>query len=266
LLAVVLIIIIFSFSSNVLRIVLGIPFLLFFPGYLLVSALFPRKQGLDGIQRAGLSLGMSIAVVPLIGLILNYTPWGITLESALSSITTFIVIMSVIVWVRRKQLPAEERFGIEFNIKVPGWTGNAWDRVLTTLLVISVLGVIAAASYAIATPKEGDSFTEFYVLGAGGEAVYNPKHVILECDVEVIVGIINHENETVSYRLVVTLDGVEQTEIESIVLVDDERWEQLVSITPKQVGEDQKIEFLLFKDGSAEPCAEPLHLWISVSS
>ncbi|MCK4222104.1 MAG: DUF1616 domain-containing protein, partial [Dehalococcoidia bacterium] len=61
------------FTTGPLRIVLGLPFLLFSPGYALIAALFPKKGSLDGIERIALSFGLSIAVVPLIGLILNYT-------------------------------------------------------------------------------------------------------------------------------------------------------------------------------------------------
>ena len=67
------------FPSNILRIILGIPFLLFFPGYALAAALFTKGRGMDAVERVALSFGLSIAVVPLIGLILKYTPWGIRL-------------------------------------------------------------------------------------------------------------------------------------------------------------------------------------------
>ena len=63
-----------------------------------------------------LNFGASIAVVPLIGLILNYSPWGIRLESILWSVASFIFIMVAIAWLRRKRLPEEERFGIEFDL------------------------------------------------------------------------------------------------------------------------------------------------------
>jgi len=54
------------------RIVLGLPFVLVFPGYTLAAALFPRKDHLDAIERV--ALGLSIAVVPLIGLALGHPP------------------------------------------------------------------------------------------------------------------------------------------------------------------------------------------------
>jgi len=95
-LAILLIIVITFFPSNVLRIILGLPLLLFFPGYTLIVALFPRKNALASIERVALSFGLSIAVVPLIGLILNHTLWGIRLEPILTSITIFIVVTSLI--------------------------------------------------------------------------------------------------------------------------------------------------------------------------
>ena len=83
LLVIALVAIIILFPSNILRIILGLPFLLFFPGYTLVAALFTKKEGMGSIERVALSFGLSIAVVPLIGLILNYTPWGIRTEPVL---------------------------------------------------------------------------------------------------------------------------------------------------------------------------------------
>src|SRR5659263_694396 len=72
-------------SESVLRNILGLPLVLFLPGYALIAALFPAKSDLDGIERTALSFGLSIAVVPLMGLGLNYTPWGIRLLPILIS-------------------------------------------------------------------------------------------------------------------------------------------------------------------------------------
>ena len=60
------------------RYILGSIFVLWLPGYALIKALFPEKE-LENIERIALSIGMSIALVPIIGLLLNYTPWGIRL-------------------------------------------------------------------------------------------------------------------------------------------------------------------------------------------
>ncbi len=80
--------------GETVRVILGLPFILFIPGYILIFALFPARKtdrSIDIIERIALSFGLSIAVVPLIGLGLNYTPWGIRLEPILLSIFIFII-------------------------------------------------------------------------------------------------------------------------------------------------------------------------------
>ena len=99
---ILLIVVIAFFPSTIARVILGLPFLLFFPGYNLMAALFPKKGSLSGVERVALSFGISIAVVPLIGLILNYTPWGIRLHPILISLAVFILATSGVAWYRRK--------------------------------------------------------------------------------------------------------------------------------------------------------------------
>ena len=55
LLVIVLVTVIILFPSNILRIPLGLPFLILFPGYTLVSALFTKKGGIGSIERVALS-------------------------------------------------------------------------------------------------------------------------------------------------------------------------------------------------------------------
>ena len=69
-----------------LRIGLGIIFMLFLPGFVIIKTIFPHanpiktnRPNLDIIERTGLSIAVSIALIPIIGIILNYTTWGITL-------------------------------------------------------------------------------------------------------------------------------------------------------------------------------------------
>ena len=44
-----------------------------------------------------------------------------------------------------------------------------------------------------------------------------------------------------------------------------QEWEREASFVPQIAGESRKVEFLLYKDDEAEPCLEPLRLWLSVS-
>ncbi|MGA3297079.1 MAG: DUF1616 domain-containing protein [Candidatus Bathyarchaeia archaeon] len=85
----------------VLRWVLGLLFVLFIPGYVTVEALFPRGRDLDRIERYALSIGLSLAEVPLVCLMLNPTPWGIQLTSIVVSLTILTVGLSIIALTRQ---------------------------------------------------------------------------------------------------------------------------------------------------------------------
>ena len=99
---------------SAVRIILGLPLVLFLPGYSLIAALFPRKDDLDAIERIALSFGLSIAIVPLIGLALNYTPFGIRLLPILTVLSIFTISLAMGAYVRRSMILEEERFIIEF--------------------------------------------------------------------------------------------------------------------------------------------------------
>ena len=96
--------VIFTVDTSLLlyvRYVLGGVFVLFLPGFMLISALYPRGEELDGLERMALSIGLSLAIVPLLGLMLNYTPWGIRLEPIIISLAAFAEILAVAGVVRR---------------------------------------------------------------------------------------------------------------------------------------------------------------------
>ena len=262
LLVVIVIATIIFLPSNVLRIMVGLPFVLFFPGYVLLLALFPRK-GMRGAERATLSFGFSIVMVSLIGFALNYTPWGITLESVVFSITSFIFAMSVIAWIRRKGLEEQKRFTVEFQLKVPRWSGGKWDMVLSGVLVISVLILLGALSYAVAKPKTGEKFTEFYILGPGGVASDYPGELVIGDVAKVTVGITNQEDRAVDYRVEIKLAGTQIGELGPVMLEHGQGWEQEVDIIPVTIGENQKVEFLLFKEGKEKP-SNLTHFWLDV--
>jgi len=77
------------FPLVALRWVAGSVFVLFLPGFTSVQALFPSSRDLDDIERFALSIGLSLAITPLIGLVLNYTPWGIRLDPIVVSLCLF---------------------------------------------------------------------------------------------------------------------------------------------------------------------------------
>jgi uncharacterized membrane protein len=90
-------------NETPIRIILGLPLVLFLPGYSLIATLFPRKDDLDGIERIALSFGLSIAIAPLLGLVLNYTPFGIRLTPILIVLSVFTISLALGAYVRRSK-------------------------------------------------------------------------------------------------------------------------------------------------------------------
>ena len=77
-----------------IRYVLGSVFVLLLPGYSLIKILFPTRE-IDNIERTALSIVMSLALVPLVGLLLNYTPWGIRLTPVTLSLLSLTIILTL---------------------------------------------------------------------------------------------------------------------------------------------------------------------------
>jgi uncharacterized membrane protein len=252
------------FPFEVLRIILGVPFLVFFPGYTLIAALFPRRGSIGSVERMTLSFGFSFVVVSLIGVILNYTPWGIRLYPILISLTIFIVTTSAVAWHRQRKLHEVEKFTLSFNLGLPLWRGQGFlDKTLSIILVAAILGTIGTLGYFVVSPKVGERFTEFYLEGLEDKAMDYPRELNIGGMGKVIVGVTNHEKVEASYRLEVRIDGVKNSEVEQFVLGDEQKWEETVSFTPDSVGDNQKVEFLLYKNKGGEPYRR-LHIWVNV--
>ena len=84
------------------RYVFGAIAILYFPGYTLIEALYPKKEDLDSLERLALSIGLSLALVPLVGLLLNYTPWGIRLDPIVVSLVLLGVALALVAAVRKE--------------------------------------------------------------------------------------------------------------------------------------------------------------------
>ena len=184
-------------NETPVRIILGLPLVLFLPSYTLIATLFPRKGDLDGIERVALSFGLSIAITPLLGLGLNYTQFGIRLTPVLTVLSLFTIALAFGAWARRSKISERYRFVVDLgalfkSIKESFLVADTkTDKILTAVLIISILLVISVTVYVIAVPKGGEKFTEFYVLGPGGKAEDYPINLTVGEEGEVIIGVVN---------------------------------------------------------------------------
>lgn len=254
-------------SNTYIRTLLGIPVVLFIPGYVLVAALFSKKSDLETVERIALSFGLSIAVVPLLGLVLNFT-FGIRLIPILATLCIYTIALVFIAEYRRRKLSEDERFEVGFN-KIYSIINNEintpkskLDKILTVILIFTAVIAIGMIYFVITTPKIGERFTEFYVLDSAGKADNYQTSLTLGNNTTYLVGVSNHEYSVVNYTVQVALNKSILTS-KNTMLSHNQTWEENVSIVPNKEGTDMKLEFWLFKENNFTEPYRKLHLWVN---
>jgi uncharacterized membrane protein len=279
-------------NETPLRYVLSIPIVFFIPGYCLIAALFPKADDIDILERIALSIGLSIAVAPLIGLVLNYTPWGIRLEPVVISLTIFTLVMILIAHYRRALVPAEERFRTRVFSRVKSISDEivptaekGIDRFLSICLVIVIIITIVTTAFVILFPNEGERFSEFFILSEKMTSSGYPDQLIPEVNYPLYIGLGNQEHRNVTYTVetwilrtefdtatntshILTMDPGERL---TLTLAQNETRIIPYNLSVRESGID-RIEFLLFNEtvpGSEitgfdriDASYRDLHLWV----
>ena len=146
------------------------------------------------------------------------------------------------------------------------------DKILTVLLIISIITASALTIYVIIAPKKGEEFTEFYILGKEGKAADYPSNLFTGEEGAVIVGVVNHEYKNVSYLFRAEIENKTIGEKE-IQLAHNETLEFPFTFTFPETSEKGKkrLNFFLFKENqsggrsiNADKPYRELHLWIDV--
>ncbi|MGC9335907.1 MAG: DUF1616 domain-containing protein, partial [Anaerolineae bacterium] len=249
-----------------LRLLLGLAFVLFVPGYAFQAALFPRDDALDGPERLALSFGLSVAVVPVLALILDRLPWGIRLWPIVAGEGLVIVVLSAVALLRRHRLPADQRPVVAVHLDLKGWWAaqDRAGRVLYGVLAGALLLALISAAAILLLPKPGELFTEFYVLGPDGLAENYPRQAAPGEELSVTAGIANREGQPAEYRIEVQAAGQIIGTAGPVALQDGGIWEAPVTYALPHPGDDQQVDFLLYRDGAPEPYRR-LRLWINIT-
>jgi uncharacterized membrane protein len=305
--------VVFSGEPNALgpaQIPLGFVLVFFLPGYAVVAAFYPSPcfetetraaygaaqteatSGPTALERLVVAIGLSVVTVPLVGIVWNFTPWGIAAPQVLGSLLVIVLVGATVAAYRRATRPAAERFRLpleRFSAYRSALTGDA-SRETTIAVAVTLLVVLSvvAVSTAIAVPKNGEEYTELYLLSEDPEsgqltAGNYPATLPPGEPREIHVGIGNRESVPVDYTVVVELQRLETVGEERIVVEEAEldrftatveagertRLGREVVADPGLTGSDLRLAFLLYED---TPPSEPsvsnayreVHLWVSV--
>ena len=198
----------------------------------------------------------------------------------------------VVLYYWRMLLETKSDSGWDFRSTIgqPKLGRHILKRWLSILLIIIILSLLGTIGYLTTRQKVADKFTEFYALGINGQAEDYPTDFNLQNGQIVTVeygspslafteqwgrltlGIVNQEGKDINYTISVQIGGTQVgipfqggtvDRIDSIPLRQEEKWEQEIGIMPQHLGDNQKVEIFLYKDGGAEPYLN-LSLWINV--
>lgn len=267
----------------VVRLGIGIFFLLFLPGYTVVAALFPRadtestsnsehesrllmldpRSSISRVERVLYSVGVSIAIVPLIGIGLDRFVGSLSPAVITLVISVFTVCTAVIAAKRRINVPMNERFSIpipRFRAVRAGMVPTSnFDWVRKTILVVAIVVATSSVGYAV-TDDGQQRNTEFYLLTESeGELVAGqyPTELEVEEEREVVVGITNNGYQPREFTVVVLLqeyqDGDQRaTTVREVARFSEEieansSWHRLTALSSPVTGRSLRFDFLLYE-------------------
>ena len=79
-----------QFPLSVFRWIFG-AILICLPGYSTIKLLFPTTE-LEFPEQLVLSVGLTLGIVPIIGFVLNFTPWGIRFQPVITSLAAYTIV------------------------------------------------------------------------------------------------------------------------------------------------------------------------------
>jgi uncharacterized membrane protein len=219
----------------------GLVFVLFVPGYVLVAVLFPGDgsrdeppvepttnttwvplgsdggSGVDGLERAVLSFVASVALAALTGLTLGLADGGIGLASVFLVLGAVTVVGVPLVVVSRSRLPPHRRFRGDLGTTVGSVRASlfepdsAAEAGLNVVLVVLLLLTLVAVGTGGQASDDG-TLTEFYLLTPDDDGEFTPTDYPSTLDpegTELAIRLGNYEGERRTYTTVVLLQRVE---------------------------------------------------------
>lgn len=243
-------------NSGVIRYVLSLATVLFVPGYMLIAAVYPGKDSLGNMERLLLAVTFSIILVPMACFVLNYTIWGIRLDSTVAVITLLTGYFTVVAFLRRLALPKDRRLSLSLEwlygdvrkVLVPS-SKSTTDLLITAVLLLSIISVAAVTAYSAIGHRPVDRYTELFLCDANGSLGNYPTMLQSGQNSSIVVGISNFEGKDMVYNLVVNFDdGNMPFDIyrEQVTVPDNQTVRRAIFLTPKKPYEQARVTFSLY--------------------
>lgn len=238
--------------SVAVRAIPGILMAFLLPGYLLTWLLWPERGQISGVLRLSLIVPGSMLIVGCTLLLLSYC-CGYQPERAIRVMALLNVALATCTWLRC-EAPSSNEVSVQSRRFASSLAGHihAFHRwhALSGLAAVVLVGSVA---YALLTPRQASSYTEFYLLTADGH-LPSPAGG-LETTGSLHWVIRNHEGQPMGYRLLllaVTPGGTSELRSEFITLADGSALQAAADLSDAPL-DTREFLWLLFVAGQPEP-------------
>ena len=240
--------------------VLGLVFLGYIPGYVLVMAMLPRREDLPSEQRQILSIILSFTLAPMIGYLLHNTPFGLQLSAWKLTIASLTLAASGVAGLRRKWVEPKERY-LPLMLLRPGalikerlvGMGSSPLSPLSWGIVLAVVALGGSIIYAAVTFEGSGTYTEFYILNTttpDGQLKASSNEETTGAVVELWV--VNQERQCTSYTIAQGSGQHEAKIISEFTLDHGESSKVTIDLSDVNLDQD-KVIFQLFVNNKPEP-------------
>lgn len=292
----------FMRAPDVVRVLIALPLVLYLPGYVLLSMVYPGPapdvsetrwlpltgQGLRWPDRLALSMGTSLALLPMLGLFLSGIPIGFNEATLGTSLVVFVLLGAVIGGLRRLSRGPADSYTLPLGSAVHdleralfggGWLNAALNAALILLVGFAIIGLLVA----FVAPPAGETYTDFHLLTESDQGTLVasgfPEELTTGETAEIVVGISNHEGAPTTYTVVAELQRVRVTGTDVEILERDRvgRFERTVpagdtvrettNIQPTFAGEDLRLVYYLYVGSGAEGSTDAyrsVFIWLTV--
>lgn len=298
------------------RILVGLPLVMVIPGYAVTTALFPKRtpgsfdseisaigsdaiphriravsqRGLTGAERIALGFAVSVSLVPLYGLLIDFSPLGFSTQSVVGILGAVTVIGSVAAFARHRELSPVDTTGYTVAGALVAFRGAlrrpTVDATLTVAVAVCLLFAGVSGAFALTSPLDANSFTEFYLVTQNDDGEYvegnYPTSFVAGEPNDLHVGIQNREQRPMTYSVVVQLQRVRPQGDDVSVLTRNqlasfstevdtgETTYAQTSLTPEALGDNFRLTYLLYRgDAPENPTTQNAYrhtfIWVDVT-
>lgn len=233
-------------SANLVRVAIAIGAVLFVPGYMSLAALYPHPEEVMPHERAVLAFGFSLAVVSLVGLALNFSPWGIRPIPFMSALGLWDATACGVTILRRR---ARARIG--GAVSAPATVRPRATRLVLPAVSLGAAVLGAAAVVALLGTPRQEQFTEFYLRSPAGSFPL-PSSVLADA-ISVRLTVANREGSVQRYRIEPALGERRLPPIEVGDLRDGAVWERVLSFEENGATGRTTLRFDLYRGSEVEP-------------